>query len=275
MKFLLMSLFILGACSTPVTKTKTEKKAGLFFSRGTSHLMSKSYTKALKNLMEAVRLDPKNSEIHNNLGMAYYFKKDSNSAFKHIRKSLKLNPKNTDARVNYASLLVNLRKYKSAEIQYKKALEDLTYEKSQRVYYSLGVLYEKMGRPSVALKNFRQSLTIDENYCPANYKIARLAYTKKRFNLASKQFYNATKGTCYKNVLAHLYYAKSLAKIGEYKKAQQKLETVLDKFPSSKFYPEAQSTLAQVKKKQSEYGMGLNMATLKDKYNQLNDTKSE
>ena len=52
-----------------------EKKTKLYYGQGTEMLVKKEYSKALEYLLEAQKLDPKDSEIQNNLGMAYFSKK--------------------------------------------------------------------------------------------------------------------------------------------------------------------------------------------------------
>jgi len=277
MKLIILAstLIILSCASSKKERTALEKKADLYYSRGTGHLMKKNYTKAIKNLLQANKIAPNNSKTLNNLGMAHFFKNDKQNAIALIQKSLKIDPKNTDARVNYASILFHEKKYLSSEKQYKKVLKDLTYEKQQRTHYNLGLLYEKINKKKSALKSYRQALKIDPYYCPANYKIALIAFKKKKFNLASKQFYNATKGSCYNNVLAHLFQARSLRQIGKTKNAIKKYELILKEFPSTKYEEIVQKGLVNAKNELNESETGLDIASIKEQYEQMSKRNYE
>ncbi len=70
---LVLNILVLTACSSKKADIKS-KQAELYFGAGTQSLMDQQYTEALKNLLEANKLDPENSDILNNLGMAYFFK---------------------------------------------------------------------------------------------------------------------------------------------------------------------------------------------------------
>ncbi len=109
---------VLASCASQNKKelSSAQKKAKLYFSQGTRNLVAQDYTKALSNLMEAVALDPDNSEIHNNLGMAYFFKNSRQKAVAHIKRSIQLDHKNTDAKLNLATIYMNEGNLSQAEI---------------------------------------------------------------------------------------------------------------------------------------------------------------
>ena len=86
-------------------KESAKVKTKLYYGQGTEMLVKKEYSKALEYLLEAQKLDPKDSEIQNNLGMAYFSKKRSEKGKISFIKAVELDPKNSNARNNYASIL--------------------------------------------------------------------------------------------------------------------------------------------------------------------------
>jgi Flp pilus assembly protein TadD len=53
-----------------------------------------------------LRLDPKNVEAHNNLGILFYQLGNTERAIGHFREALRINPGYTDARENLETVLM-------------------------------------------------------------------------------------------------------------------------------------------------------------------------
>lgn len=95
------------ASSTPTSqktagqKTKEEPAqvdyAQRHVMRAKTYIASKSYTEAIQELRDAVRIDPDNSNYHSMLGQAYLLQKMTGMAKVHFRQALKLDPKNAIA----------------------------------------------------------------------------------------------------------------------------------------------------------------------------------
>ena len=146
--FLFISLIIsLNSCSYLSVKEKStrDKKTNLYFAQGTEMLVKKDYSRALEYLLEAQKLSPGDSEVHNNLGMAYFFKKRTEKAKQHLERSIELNPKNSDARNNYASILFREKNYQEAKKQYLAVKNDLIYPHQYRTNYNLALIEEVEG----------------------------------------------------------------------------------------------------------------------------------
>ena len=133
LNLILLATLLVGCSSAE--RDMQEKKANVYFTRGTSELVNGNYTQALDSLIKAEQLSDKRSDIKNNLGMAYYFKGDKATAVRKIKEALKLDEKNTDARSNLASIYLEAKKYKTARKYYKEILKDLTYPKQFQKFY--------------------------------------------------------------------------------------------------------------------------------------------
>ncbi|MEX0799393.1 MAG: tetratricopeptide repeat protein [Bacteriovoracaceae bacterium] len=242
------------ACSSQSKKelSPAQKKAKLFYNHGTRNLISQDYTQALKNLKQAASLDPENSDIHNNLGMAYYFKKSEKKAELHIKKAVKLNPQNTDAKLNLASIHLKNNSLAEAERLYNNILEDLTYEGQHRTYYNLGVVALKRNNTARAIENFNKSLEVSAGYCPAHFKLGELAYKKGRYSAAFKSYKEAGMGTCYENPEPFLGQIESLIKMNRFSDALVKLEDMQERFAMTKYEALARRTMQKVKALQAK-----------------------
>lgn len=241
LSLLVFSTLILTSCASKESQLK-QKQASLYFGAGTQSLIEKQYTEALKNLLEANKLDPDNSEILNNLGMAYYFKGEKEIAIKHLNRALEIDEKNSDARQNLASIYFKDNNFEAAEKIYKQVLKDLTYDKQARTFYNLGMLEMVAKRNVVSAENyFKKSITEDDNYCPSYYQLGLIQYNRRQFNSALRNFKEASMGTCYESPAPHYYQAMTLIELRRYDDARIKLDEIDSRFKKSVFAVKARA----------------------------------
>lgn len=249
---LLTSVFTSCASNTKKELSPAEKKAKLYFGQGTRDLVSQDYTKALSNLMEAVALDPDNSEIHNNLGMAYYFKKSHAKAVAHIKRAIQLDGKNTDAKLNLATIFMSQGKLPQAEGLYNQILSDLTYGGQHRTHYNLGVIELARKNHVAARKQFDKALEVNPNYCPAHFKLAEMSYAEKNYVTALKQYRDASMGTCYNDPKPLHGQIKSLIELKRYPDALAYLKDMQERFAMTKYEAYARRAIMKVKAMQAK-----------------------
>jgi Tfp pilus assembly protein PilF len=237
---LALSLLFLVSCASKNQSEIKSKPAAIYFGAGTQSLMDQQYTDALTSLMKANELEPGNSEILNNLGMAYYFKGENDLALQHLKESLKINPQNSDTRVNLASITYHLGDYASAEKLYLEVLKDLTYDKQARTLYNLGLLELTQKKNVMAAENyFKKSLKEDPNYCPAYFQVGLIQYNNRQFNTALRNFKDASMGTCYDAPQAHYYQALTLTELRKFTDARLKYDEIETRFKKSTYAAKA------------------------------------
>ena len=242
MKNLLCTMIIFGfiACSSHQV-TESEKKAEIFYMSGTQNLVAKRYSEALNDFLEAVKLDPNNSEIQNNLGMTYYFKNELNIALEHLKKAIELDPKNMDPVNNLASVYFAQGKYQESKIEYEKITKDLTYLNQFRTYYNLGLIELTNKNTVKARELFNKSVAENQNYCPAYFQLGTLDLEAQNFQSAYDNFKNAGTGECMNNAAeANYYQAISSWKLGNAERAKLKFIDVIKRFPKSPMAAKAQ-----------------------------------
>jgi type IV pilus assembly protein PilF len=243
---LLFSVLFLSACSSKKNDLK-DKQASLYFGAGTQSLMDKQYTEALKNLLEANKLDPDNSEIINNLAMAYYFKGEKDLAVKSLNQALKLNPNNSDAKTNLASIFYKDGRVDEAEKIYKTVLKDLTYEKQARTYFNLGVIELQARNNIVAAENyFKRSIKEDDNFCTAYHHLGLIQYNRRQFNTALRNFKEASMGTCFEIPGPHYYQALTYIELGRMDDARIKLDEIETRFKQTPYAVKAHAKIIEL-----------------------------
>jgi tetratricopeptide (TPR) repeat protein len=226
----ILCLLFLGACASKGKALKS-KQASLYFGAGTEALMQKQYTEALTSLLKANELEPNNSDVLTNLGMAYYFKDEVDLATRHLNEAIRLNKKNSDARINLATIEYRRNNINEAEKLYKEVLRDLTYDKQARTYYNLGILeFEQRKNLSAAKSYFEKSIKEDENFCPSHFQLGMVMHTARKWNQASKHFRDASMGVCIDNAAAHYHQALTFIELNRLDDARIKLEEVDSRF---------------------------------------------
>lgn len=243
---LILGMIFITSCASRKTELRT-KQANLYYGAGTQSLMNKDYTDALKNLLEADKLDPENPEILTNLAMAYYFKNEKKTAIDYLNKVLEIDENNSDARMNLGSIYYKDGRYADAEKIYKQVLKDLTYERQARTLYNLGMLEIEARKNVVGAENyFKKSIKEDDNYCPSYYQLGLIQYNRRQFSSALKNFKEASMGPCYDVAAPHYYTALSLIALGRYVDARVKLDEIDTRFKKSVFAVKARAKVLEI-----------------------------
>lgn len=238
-KALFLALIALSftACSSNQLKEQTadEKKAEVYYTRGTTELVNKNYAQALTFLTKAKELNPKDSKVRNNLGMAYFFREQIALAETELKEAIDLDPKNSDARLNLGSLYLSKNMLKEARVQFQKAEQDLTFANQFRNYYNIAVLSLKEGDRKSAYDYLAKSIKEKEDYCLAHYKLGELQAEEYRFKEALNSFLESGKGTCVSEPAPHYQQALALLNLNRSFEAKRKFQEVVEKFASTRF----------------------------------------
>ncbi len=227
----------LSSCATHESNEKNneEKKAEIYYGQGTNELVKKNYSQALINLLHAKELDPNDSQIRNNLGMAYYFRDQPELAEKELLKAIDLDKNNSDARVNLGSLYLEKKRMKEARSQYEIVLKDLTFQNQFRNYYNLAVLELEVGDRAKAFEYLFKSIKEKDEYCQAHFKLGELYSEDNKYKQALISFQESGKGTCVNEPAPYYQQALSLVNLDRFEEAKLKLNEIIKKFPNNRF----------------------------------------
>lgn len=141
------------------------KTALLYMDMGVRHLSQGEKQDALANFLKAEKLDSRNKEVQNNLGLTYLlFKKPALSA-KHFNNALSIDREYTEARNNLARALIEQGQTGEARKELNTVLADLTYKNIVGANINLGLSYFKDKNYKSAVTYLERALRENKNTC--------------------------------------------------------------------------------------------------------------
>ncbi|MBC7539454.1 MAG: tetratricopeptide repeat protein [Bacteriovorax sp.] len=232
----LAAIFLVSCASNEqAERTVEQKKSEIYYGQGTSELVKKNYSQALINLLKAKEYDPNDTQIRNNLGMAYYFREQPELAEKELLKAIDIDKKNSDARVNLGSIYMEKNRLKEARVQYEIVLQDLTYINQFRNYYNLAILALKEGDRAEGFEFLFKSIKEKDEYCQAHFKLGELYFEEFKFKQALMSFQESSKGTCVTEPAPHYQQALALMNLNRFEESRIKLKEIMEKFSKTRF----------------------------------------
>ncbi len=171
---------------------------------------------------KALQIDPKNSELHNFLGAAYYYTGKTGNALGEYEKAIELDKKNASAYSNLGEYYFREKKdFPKATEAYKTAIDLYTKQLSGKsgfnqkeikakqlelalCHYGLGYIYNVQGKASPAIEQFNKVLKLDASNAEAYVGLASsfelagdkqkaIEYFKKALKIAKEQNNTALK----------------------------------------------------------------------------------
>lgn len=232
---------ILSSCSTA---RKDRQQAELLLRSGTAALANGHYPTAIRDLLAAERLDPKNAVVQNNLGLAYFVRDRFELAEKHISKALALAPSYTEARNNRARVLIELTRYDEAIAELGKVLADLSYPHPEKAWFNTGLAYFRKGNLPIAKDKFAETIRLNRQHCLGQTYFGRTLLELGDFDRAAGVLDNAV-GLCKDESRdeSHYYSGLSYYKLGRTDKAVARMEEIIRLYPDGKFAKKAESML--------------------------------
>jgi len=136
--YLWIFIFMISCASNALNK---KKEAEIHFRLGDSYLRQGKPGFALRELVQAQKLDPQNPDIYLDLGLAYMARGDLDKAEAQFKKSIQLNPEYGAAYNNLGLLYLRQKKLREAERCFKKAISIYVYPTPEVAYTNLGSCY--------------------------------------------------------------------------------------------------------------------------------------
>lgn len=156
---------------------------------------------AIEAFKKAIENDPQNSKSYNNLGVELYKIGKKIEAFESFKKAIELDSNNYEAYNNIAVILEDFKKYNEAVQMYKKAISlNPNYKDA---YYNLGTLYLNANYLDESLKLLNEAIRIYPQYADAYYNIGILFQKKREYYKAIPYF---EKASFYKKNFAESYF---------------------------------------------------------------------
>ncbi|RUM94368.1 MAG: type IV pilus biogenesis/stability protein PilW [Thiothrix sp.] len=187
--FMVMLVVFLSACSGlgGAGRGYNPEAAELNVQLGLSYLQKERPDLAKIKFDRAIKQASNSSRA--NWGYALLEEKLGNmkSAAKYFDKATKLDPDDSEGHNNYGAFLCRQDRVKEALAQFKMAVANRLYETPEYAYLNAGMCAAGHNDTEQAEGFFRQALDEKDNYVSALYQMALLTYQQKRY-LASRAF---------------------------------------------------------------------------------------
>ena len=185
----LITLILVG-CGISVER---KNQARSHYTLGLSHLQSGSPTMALKELLEAEKIDSEDAEIQAVLAQAYQLKKAFAKAEQHYLKALKLSDNDPRYQNNLAALYIDMEQWDQAIAYFRKASENLLFMRTEVALTGAGYAYFRKGDFPAAVNAYQEAAAIAPGYAPINLRLGEVLYALGRDAEAREQFERALK----------------------------------------------------------------------------------
>lgn len=191
MKTLIQLLLVLSLVMTGCagggknfTKEQREKQGKIHYQLGIDALNKGLLPKAFDELIQSDHDYPNQPEVQGALAYAWRLRGDLKKSEAYYRKALYLKPDSPATHNNYASLLIQMKRYEDAEREARKALSDPRYPNQHLAFMNLGDALLNQDKFNEAITAYRQA----ERFVPGNplpkLKEAQAYVRYERFNYA-------------------------------------------------------------------------------------------
>jgi type IV pilus assembly protein PilF len=172
-----IGLFCIGmmlcACSHTGSSVQVQQAAAAR-NLGEAYMADGNYTKALRELLKAELLNPKDPYVHNDLGLTYMAKGDPDKGVTHFKRALELRPEYSPARNNLGSAYISLEQWDKAIDCFEDVADDLLYATPYYPLSNLGYVYFRKGDYHRAEGYYRQALDLEYDFPKALHGLGKV-----------------------------------------------------------------------------------------------------
>jgi protein O-mannosyl-transferase len=155
-----VSLWEDAAMKSPA-KTRPLQNLGMYYS------MQGRLAEAEEVLQKAIRIDPRNYELHNNLGIVYRKQGDLDGAIREYSIALQLQPTDPMAHYNIGNIYLAQGNLEGAIQEYQVSIR--LAPDYDEAHNNLGIAYERSGKIDAAIMEFKRAISLNpENFNARN-----------------------------------------------------------------------------------------------------------
>ncbi|RJQ68975.1 MAG: tetratricopeptide repeat protein [Desulfobacteraceae bacterium] len=209
---------------------RDEQRAAATREIGEAYMHQGDYTAALRELLDAEKLNPEDPFVHNDLGLCYMAKKRMTDAIAHFQKSVALRPSYTPARNNLGAALMAVEEWDAAINTFKEITKDVLYATPQYPLSNLGFAYYKKGEYVTALDYYKEALKIQPDLINALLGAGRTHLALNQGRPALRYLEQAVQ-MAPRNPDIHFHLAEAYLLTGQNAQARASYESVLELAP--------------------------------------------
>ena len=232
-----------------MNRAENQETASLHMEIAIGYIQKDNLPLALKELLIAEDMDPKNPVIQSNLGLVYFLRERYELAERHYSRAISYKSDYTEAKNNLARVFIEIGQYKKAEPYLIEAMQDLTFSDYAAVYANYGILEFKRKNYSAAKTKLKKSLESDRENCITHVYLGRSYLELKELVLATDQLEKAI-SFCRPVAVdeAHYYAALAFFRSNQRDRAMVRFEELIKLFPNGQNAEKAKQMLALIKK---------------------------
>lgn len=222
-------MLVIAGCSAkkPEAVSQNEREIALAEMRlGETYYRDGNYALALRKLLKAEEMLPKNEFIQNSLGLVYLAKERYSLAQQHFERALALNPEFYAAKNHLGAALMKQKKYEPAIQCFKEISENLLYATPENPITNIGWIYLEKKEYRSAKDYFSKALDIRPCFVIAVHGLASVYIEMIQYDNALKILNRCIKKIP-KAAILHSDLAKVYEALREFEKAQAEWKTVL------------------------------------------------
>ncbi|MBI4495487.1 MAG: tetratricopeptide repeat protein [Deltaproteobacteria bacterium] len=235
-------LVLLGGCGV---SRQAREQAAVHSRMGFGHLRQGDSTAALRDFLEAQRLNPKDPQIHYGLGWAYSQKGMFAEAMNHYREALRLDPQFTDAHNTLGLAYLEMSRFEEAIREFETALKDLLYPTPYSLLNNLGWAHYRNGDREKAIECYQKAVAQKPDFGMAFYNMGLAYRDLKQTQAAIAVLRTATRLEPGLQE-AHFQLGLLLLQAGERAEAKKAFQEVIRLQPQSERARQAQRHLDQM-----------------------------
>ena len=211
-------------------------------------LLKGQIDEAIGQYQEAIRLNPDHAEAYYNLGTALLLKGQTDEAIRQFQEVLRLKPDHAEAHYNLGNVLGSKGQTDEAIRQFQEAIR--LKPDHPLAHYNLGNAFLLKGQMDEAIRQYLEALRLNPNHAEAHYNLGTALGSKGQTDEAITQYQEAIRLNP-GNADAHYNLGLALASKGQTEEAIRRFEGALKVKPN---YPEAHNHLglALVRKGQTD-----------------------
>lgn len=211
---IVMSLSVGCAAAQKQKEEKLTEDAEYHYKMASAYFDSHEVPLAIKELTEALELDPNHKEAHYLMGFIYHGRRDYPKAIRHYRAALKTDPQYHFARNNLGTVYLATERWPEAAEQFEKLLEEPLYPTPELAHNNLGWALYQRGKHKRALEHFKMAVFLKPQMCLAHNNLGLTHQEMGNGNRAMDAFMEAVRLCPKRYAEPHFHIGKIMAESG-------------------------------------------------------------
>lgn len=162
-----------AACSHNKPAVKKEQ-AVASRNLGEAYMAEGNYTRALRELLKAEKMNPEDPYLQNDMGLTYLAKDNPEKAVIHFKRALEIKPGYSPARNNLGSAYIAMEAWDKAIECFKTVKDDLLYATPYYPLTNLGFVHYKKGDYAKAKNYYERALELKSGFPKALHGLGQV-----------------------------------------------------------------------------------------------------